>query len=113
MRGWMWLSMILLIFVFIMSLFYGDCILRRVNPKMCGAKNGSFVVNPGFAMSPRNDCNGICSFSVDSLVKAIAQCDKDLCNLFYYDGSQMVYLLPDSPQIQAKGGIYTRIGTIS
>jgi hypothetical protein len=113
MEAWMWLSIGLLLAVYLMSLFYGDCIMRRVDPKMCGALYGTFTVDVGASRSVSNTCNGRCQFSVKNLQEAVEKCNRDSCNEFYYENGQMAYLNQNSPRISnSDGGIYTRIGNI-
>lgn len=110
----MWLSVGLLIALYLMSLFYGDCIMRRVDPRMCGTRYGQFTVDVGVSHPVSNSCNGSCIFSVKTLKEAVDKCNKDLCSEFYYENGTMSYLDMNSPKIiNSNGGIYKRIGKLN
>lgn len=104
----MWLSIGLFISLIFISLFYGDCIMRRVSPSTCGAHYGQFAVDVGVTGEVRQTCNGPCTFKVGSLNEAVLKCNIDQCQQFYYDNNVMSYLVNNSKS-QANGGIYTRL----
>jgi hypothetical protein len=113
MEGWMILSVILFFFLILMSLFYGNCIIKNINPKYCTGSRGEFVVEVGKNQTIADDCDGKdCIFRVENLRGAVDKCNKDGCNVFYYENGTMNYVKDGGVKNSAGGGLYKRIGDI-
>lgn len=108
MEGWIWLSIGLFISIIFISIFYGDCIMRRVSPRQCGAHYGQFAVDVGVTGRVSQTCNGPCTFKVNSLSEAVRKCNIDQCQQFYYDTNILSYI-ENNGRNPANGGIYTRL----
>ena len=110
MIAWAWLSIGLLFGLFFMSIFYGHCIMSRLSPNQCGAKWGSYAVEPGAYQPPLKTCNGDCVFGAPTLQSAINKCNEYNCKSFHYDGVNITIVDTRLDKSQNNGGLYTRIG---
>jgi len=107
------LSVLLFLFLILMSLFYGDCVVNKVNPKFCTGSQGEFVVEVKKNQTIADNCDGgQCVFNVKNLSEAVNKCNKDGCKIFYYENGIMNYIKEGSNKVIAGGGLYKRIGNI-
>lgn len=104
--SYLFLSVFLLLLLFIMTFLYANAITTLVYPENIPVVYGSYGVEPGVNGNPSSNI----SKRVSGINEATEICDSDPeCTLFYFDGRLMTYLQNDGIRYQNQpGGIYRR-----
>lgn len=115
-RTWMFLALFLLVLVLIMSMFYAYTVSVYVDPRTLPIAKGDYGVYAGVRNKSVYGCpdadsgTGECVYNVGNLSAAVSKCSQksDLCKEFYFDGSNMVYTVPENSSTVTIGGTYVR-----
>jgi hypothetical protein len=107
MEGWIYLTVFLIVMLFLFILLYANSITNSIDPRKCPDAFGQYGVEPGVTgtlLGPNY------TYTVDGLLEATRRCDRDiLCTSFYYVNGIMTYLENnDIRSYSPNGGLYKR-----
>jgi hypothetical protein len=107
MDGWIYLTVFLIVMLFLFILLYSNSITNSVDPIKCPRAYGQYGVEPGVT---GNVLGFNYSYSVGGLLEATQRCDRDiLCTSFYYVNGIMTYLEDNKVRTYSpNGGTYKR-----